>query len=257
MSNILLKIENIKKEFISIENKAKIKIEALKGISIYIYEGEIISLLGQNGAGKTTLLSIIATLHPATSGDILFKDNSIYKNIKTVLTFRRNLGYCPQKANFEPGLTVEEILIFSGRYFNLNEDLIKKRVMLMLEKFDLYKYKKSDPNILSGGYRQRLLIARALIHDPKLLILDEPTIAMDPEIRRNLWQEIITLKKQGITILLTTHYLDEAETLSDRVAILDKGLIKVTGTPRELKKIYNKAKLEEIYLNILQKNKEA
>lgn len=247
MNNVLLKIDNIKKTYFS-KNK---KIEALKGISLDINKGEILSLLGQNGAGKTTLSSIIATLHPATSGDIIFENSSIYKNKNNILNFRKNLGYCPQKSNFEEALTIEETLIFSARYFNLKENIIKDKVINLLNKFDLYKYKDLNPEILSGGYKQRLLIARALIHEPKLVILDEPTVAMDPQVRRALWSDILELKKQNITIILTTHYLDEAEMLSDRICILDKGLIKVIATEKELKSKYNLSKLEDIFLEIL------
>lgn len=251
MFNILLKIKNITKYYISKESKKTIKIEALKGVYLDVYKGEILGLLGQNGAGKSTLASIIATLHPATSGDIIFQDESIYNNFDNILRFRRILGYCPQKANFEPDLTIEENLIFAGRYFNLDKNFIKERVSFLLNKFDLYKYKDSKPNILSGGYKQRLLIARALIHEPKLIILDEPTVAMDPGIRKALWQDIIDLKSQGITVLLITHYLDEAEALSDRVCIMDNGLIKFIGTTKELKESFGQGKFEDIFLELL------
>lgn len=247
MSDILMKIDNIKKTY----TYDKYQIDALKGISFDIYQSEILSLLGSNGAGKTTLSSIIATLHPPTSGDIIFNGESIYQNTKNIMEYRRYLGFCPQIANFEPDLTVEENLIFSGHYFDIDKDYIKKRVKFLLEKFNLAQYSKMSPKVLSGGYKQRLLIARALIPDPKLIILDEPTIAMDPQIRRDLWSEILALKKEGATILLTTHYIDEAEELSDRVCILDKGEIKMLATPTGLKQLYNKNKLEDIFLDIL------
>lgn len=247
MSNILIDVKNITKVY----KDKDAEIEALKGVSLSIYEGEIIGLLGVNGAGKTTLSSIIATLHPATSGDILFRGSSIYAHL---MQYRKSLGFCPQKANFEKMLTVEENLVFAGRYFGINEAEIKERVQLLMDQFDLTQYANKSPEILSGGYKQRLLIARSLVHNPAIVILDEPTAAMDPHIRRQLWQKIKMLKEQGVTILLTTHYLDEAEILSDRVCILDKGSIKFIDTPENLKLAHKKGRLEDVFLELVQQN---
>lgn len=248
MSKIILECIGITKQY-TIDNKP---FKALDDISLQIKQGEIIGLLGPNGAGKTTLSSIIATLHPPTSGDILFYGESIYKNL---IDYRTILGFCPQKPNFEKLLTVEENLRFAGRYFGLPESEIDARVGSLLKMFSLGKYARSKPDILSGGYRQRLLIARALVHNPKLLLLDEPTVGMDPHIRRQLWDTILQLKSQSITILVTTHYLDEAEILSDKVCILDKGKIKYFDTPQNLKETYNKTNLEEVFLHLIEDEK--
>ena len=177
--NVLLKIRNITKTYNSTP-----PIHALKGVSLDIYEGEVLSLLGVNGAGKTTLSSIISTLHPATSGEILYHNESIYKD---VTNFRRNIGFCPQKPNIDEMLTIKENLLFAGRYFNMPEDVIKQRSLDLMEKFQLLKYADSKGSVLSGGYKQRFILARTLMHNPKLVILDEPTVALDPHIRRNLW----------------------------------------------------------------------
>lgn len=244
MLNLLVKVQNIKKYY---KNKDQ-TIKALDDISLDIYQGEILGLLGVNGAGKTTLSSILATLHPPTSGDILFKEKSIYQNINK---FRKQVGFCPQKPNLINDLTVRQNLVFAGRYFDLSESEIKNRVAEITEKYALSKYLDSKPEILSGGYRQRVLLARALVSKPKLVILDEPTVGLDPHIRHKLWENIRNLKKDGVTVILTTHYLDEAEILSDRICILDKGKIRLIDTPENLKSVYQKSKLEDVFIQLM------
>lgn len=241
----ILKIINISKKY---ADKHAI-VNALNSVNLTINEGEIISLLGVNGAGKTTLSSILATLHPATSGDVLFQDASIYRHITD---YRRQLGFCPQDINLDEELTVEENLLFAGRYFLMPEKEVRARTQHLLKQFNLEPYRTFDVDQLSGGYQRRLLIARALIHQPKILILDEPTVGLDPHIRRNLWDIIKELKAQGMTIILTTHYLEEAEILSDRVCILSKGEMVFVGTSTELKKLHQKETLEEVFIQFSQ-----
>lgn len=224
-------------------------LEALKNVSFTIEKGEIISLLGVNGAGKTTLSSILATLHPATAGTILYQGQNLYSNL---IAFRKQLGFCPQRPNFDGQLTVEENLFFSGNYYGIPSVTLKKRVAELLEQFDLQRYKNAYADILSGGYKQRLLIARALVHRPMFIILDEPTVALDPHVRRQIWDAIMQLKQEGVTVLLTTHYLDEAEILSDRVCILDKGMVKLIDRPENLLSAFNKSRLEDVFLEIVQ-----
>ncbi len=221
---------------------------ALNGVTLSINAGEIFGLLGVNGAGKTTLSSIIATLHPATSGKILFNGQNIYDHI---IAYRRQLGYCPQQQNLDEYLNVYQNLQFAGRYQLLPEPVIKQRIDLLLAQFNLTRYAYSQVHELSGGTKQRLLIARALIHEPKIVILDEPTVGLDPDIRRILWDHILQLKQQGITVILTTHYLDEAEVLSDRVCILNKGTVLTIQSVKELKESHDRASLEDIFLQIL------
>lgn len=212
-----------------------------------MYEGEIFGLLGVNGAGKTTLSSILATLHPATSGIILFKGVSIYDDI---INYRRSLGFCPQTQNLDSFLTVEENLIFAGRYFLLPEEKIRERVKILMEQLELTRYAHFEIDALSGGTRQRVLIARALMHEPSIVLLDEPTVGLDPDIRRKLWEQIKALKKRGITVILTTHYLDEAEVLSDRICILSKGRVLMVEALKTLKEKHEMATLEEIFLRL-------
>ena len=158
----------------------------------------------------------------------------------------------PQKPNVAKDLTIHENLWYAGHFYGLPEELIQERIRELLEQFELAQYANHTPDVLSGGYKQRLLIARALIHEPKLIILDEPTVGLDPHIRRQLWEVIKSVKQQGMTVLLTTHYLDEAEYLSDRVIVMDKGLVRVIDTPADLLQKYNKTNLEDVFLHLMQ-----
>ena len=241
MNSVLLTIKNVKKRY-----GAK---EALKGVSLDIYQGEIFGLLGVNGAGKTTLSSIIATLHPATEGDVEFEGQSIYANLAQ---YRRKLGFCPQRPNLNPMLTLEQNLRFSGQYYQLTADQINERFEKLVQQFELKPYLHQKAQVLSGGYKQRFMIARALMHNPRLVILDEPTVGLDPHIRRQLWNKIKELKQDGITVILTTHYLDEAEQLADRVCVLDQGMIKLIDTPDKLKADFKMQNLEDVFIALMQ-----
>lgn len=240
-SDVLLAIKNVTKTYPN-------GTQALKGVSLEIKKGEVFGLLGPNGAGKTTLSSIIASLHPVTSGEILIESGSIYQD---VINYRHTIGLCPQKPNIDLMLTMEENLIFAGRYFGLSEDKIKAKIDYLSGKFGLTKYLKSKAFMLSGGYKQRFVIARALMHEPKLVILDEPTVGLDPHIRLQLWDFIKNLRDEGVSVLLTTHYLDEAEVLSDRVCILDRGQVVLIDTPQNLKSSYGKNRLEDVFVQMM------
>jgi len=245
--SILVSIKNITKTY---THKNTVT-HALNNVSFDINKGEIVSLLGVNGAGKTTLSLILASLIPPTTGDVVFNGTSIYK---TLMTFRHILGFCPQKPNFDKRLTVEENLLYDGRYYGFSEIQVKERAKHLAEQFALTPYLQSKIETLSGGYKQRLIIARELMHNPTFFVLDEPTVGLDPQIRHTLWGIIQQLKKQGVTILITTHYMDEADVLSDRVVILDKGSIRTIDTPENLKSTYNKNTLEDVFLHLLHNN---
>lgn len=247
MSKKLLEIRGVSKVF----NDGVQEIHALKGVDLHIYEGEVLGLLGVNGAGKTTLSSIIATLNPATSGDILKDGVSIYKD---VISYRRTIGFCPQKPNIDMMLSIEDNLRFAGRYFCMDAKTIEERIVYLMNRFGLTRYAKSRASILSGGYKQRFLLARTLMHSPRLVILDEPTVGLDPHVRRDIWEVIKGLKKDNVTVLLTTHYLDEAEKLSDRVCLLDKGVIQLIDTPENLKKAHEQANLEEVFIKLIKES---
>jgi ABC-type multidrug transport system ATPase subunit len=161
------------------------------------------------------------------------------------------LGFCPQSQNLDLDLNVEENLLFSGRYYGLGKGLMIERKEELLEKFGLKEYARRDLRSLSGGYRQRFMLARTLMHKPSFVILDEPTVGLDPRLRRQVWKYILDMKEEGVTILLTTHYLDEADILSDRVCVIDEGEIQALGTPTGLKKEWKKGNLEEVFLSLL------
>lgn len=236
----LIEIKNVSKNYGDFQ--------ALNNINLNIKAGQIISLLGANGAGKTTLSSILATLHPATTGEILFEGQSIYKKL---INYRMNIGFCPQSSNLNDQLTLKENLVFAGKYYNLSQKEIDTRLNKLVRQFELERYLDKKPRVLSGGYKQRFMIARSLINQPKLIILDEPTVALDPHVRRELWEFIKELKNNNISVILTTHYLDEAEVLSDLVCLLDKGKIKLLETPQKLMADFKKGKLEDVFLELL------
>ena len=240
----LLRIHDLSKTYIQDGRTT----HALQDVSFDIYRGEIFLLLGPNGAGKTTLSSIISTVHPPTSGEIMWEGSSIYKDI---CAYRRELGYCPQMANLDDLLTVEENLLFAGRYHLMPSTLIQKRIVDLTERFGLGPYSYAPISVLSGGYRQRVLLARALISDPQLIILDEPTTGLDPHVRKSLWEQIRTLKEEGKTVIVTTHYLEEAEELADRVCILERGRVRLIDTPARLMKKYKEEKLEDVFLQLV------
>ncbi len=247
MTHTLVQIRAIHKQF---RSKGYVK-EALKGISLDIQEGEIFSLLGVNGAGKTTLSTIVAGLHPPTSGDVLYQNRSIYEDI---VSYRTIVGFCPQNLNLDLELTLADNLMFAGRYHLMTERDIHERVNELMDQFHLREYAHAKASVLSGGYKQRFLIARTLMHRPQLIILDEPTVGLDPHIRHQLWDQIVELKRNGSSILLTTHYLDEAEYLSDRVCIIDAGVVKTIDTPSNLMKLHQKGRLEEVFIKLIQES---
>lgn len=211
MERGLLKIESVSKSY---RRKGDQVRHALAGVDLELRLGEIVALLGLNGAGKTTLSSIIATLTPPSSGRLSWNGCSIYS---ALCAYRSIVGLCPQYQNLDPHLTLEQNLLFQGRYYGLRGHELYAAVEKLLKNFELEPYARLSAEELSGGYKQRFLIARALIHSPKLVILDEPTVGLDPQARRHLWHHICSLRDTGACVLLTTHYLDEAEILADRV----------------------------------------
>lgn len=246
MSTPLITLSDIKKMYGSKE--------ALKGISFDLFKGELVSLLGVNGAGKTTLSTIVATLHPPTKGDIMHEGSSIYEHLPA---YRSIIGYCPQKPNLNPLLTMRKNLIYAGEYYGMTIESIEQRLDDLHQKLAIKKYFDAKPDELSGGWKQRYMLARTLIHSPRLIILDEPTVALDPDIRNQLWHYIETIKAEGVCILLTTHYLEEAERLSDRVVLLHAGEVKLIDTPSNLMRSFEKGRLEDVFLELTRETKDA
>jgi ABC-2 type transport system ATP-binding protein len=241
---IFLEINNIVKKY----NQKII----LNNVSFVINKGEVFSLLGVNGAGKSTLSNILCGLKSPFSGDVLYENKSIYFNINE---YKRNVGYCSQKPNLNNYISLRKNLYFAGEAFGLSRDAILERINFISTILDIKKYLDSYDFVLSGGYRQRFMIARSLIHNPQFLILDEPTVGMDPHIRRELWETIKLLKNNGMTILLTTHYLDEAEILSDRVCFLNRGSVELIDTPANLLANFKQNNLEDVFIEFLNNNK--
>ena len=226
---------------------------AVKGISFDVYKGEIFGLLGPNGAGKTTTLEIMETLREKTSGEVIIDGLSIDKDQNKI---KRIIGVQLQAAGFYPNLYLYELIeLFAGLYnVEVNPDEMLKLV-------DLQEKKKSKFKELSGGQKQRFSICTTLINEPKIIFLDEPTTGLDPQARRNLWELIKQIKSKGTTIMLTTHYMDDAEVLCDRVGIIDNGQIVIIDTPDNLiddliktgferPKLLKLATLEDVFLNM-------
>ncbi len=243
MSQPLLQVKDLKKKYG--------RVQALKGVSLTLEKGEVFCLLGVNGAGKTTLSSILATLHPPTSGEILYNGKSIYDELAV---YRANIGYCAQKPNLNPLLTVKQNLYFAGKYFGMSDEQIAERIEDLNQRLGINEYLSFKPPELSGGWKQRIMIARTLLHTPEFVILDEPTVGLDPAIRHQLWYYIQHIKNDGATVLLTTHYLEEAEELADRVCILDQGEVKVIDTPERLMNSFKSETLEEVFLQLTRKD---
>lgn len=243
-TNVLVSVRNLEKIYKASNGK---NIHALQGVSLDILSGEVLGLLGPNGAGKTTLASMIVTLFSPSAGEIIYNNASIFENL---YEYRRIIGFCPQKPNLYTELTIEQNLFFSGRLYGLSDIESQSKTEELIKRYNLSKYKDHYIKDLSGGYKQRASIARSLIHSPKLILFDEPTVGLDPHIRRELWQEIKDLRASGVAIVLTTHYLDEAEFLSDRVCVLSHGKISFLDTPDNLKRDLNKNSLEDVMVDL-------
>lgn len=210
----------------------KAQVVALDGVSLQVEAGEIFGLLGPNGAGKSTTVGVLTTRVRPTSGEAWVGEHEVWKDQATV---KRLIGVVPQRPNLDFSLTAAEILTFHGAYFGLSTKERNERATSLLEKFKLTDRSNQMVRGFSGGMMQRLSIARAMMHDPQVLFLDEPSAGLDPQTRILLWEIIREYNQAGKTILLTTHYMEEADALCDRLAIVDHGKIIASGTPTDLK----------------------
>jgi ABC-2 type transport system ATP-binding protein len=204
---------------------------ALKGINFEVGEGEFTALLGPNGAGKTTTIGIITSLVNKTAGTVKVFDYDIDTDMDRA---KSCIGLVPQEINFNQFEKVMDIVVNQGGFYGLPRGLAKERAEKYLKQLSLWDKRDDIARNLSGGMKRRLMIARALVHEPRLLILDEPTAGVDIEIRRSMWEFLTKINREGITIILTTHYLEEAENLCRRVAIIDHGEIILQGRTRDL-----------------------
>ena len=244
----IIKVKNLTKKY----DGRKV----VKGISFSVNEGEVFGILGQNGAGKSTTLEMLETLRTIDSGEVILDGINAKKNPAAI---KKIIGIQLQNTAFMAKLNLrEQLKMFAGLYgVEIDTDKI-------LERMNLLEKAKSYPENLSGGQRQRFAIASALVNTPRVLFLDEPTTGLDPQARRNLWSLIQDIKKQGITVVMTTHYMEEAELLCDRLAIMDEGEIKVIDTPSNLvkslldrgfkkKRVVEQANLEDVFIDLTRK----
>jgi ABC-2 type transport system ATP-binding protein len=229
------------------------KVRAVDGISFEVFEGEIFGLLGPNGAGKTTTLEIMETLRHKTSGEVVIDGFKVEKNPQEIKT---RIGVQLQAAGFYPHLNLTELIIMFNGLYNVSSDPMEMLRLVALEDKAKAKFKQ-----LSGGQKQRFSLATTLINKPRIIFLDEPTTGLDPQARRNLWELIREIRGKGTTVMLTTHYMDEAENLCDRVGIIEKGKIIALASPGELidqllatgftkPTPVRQANLEDVFLNL-------
>jgi lipooligosaccharide transport system ATP-binding protein len=216
---------------------------AVDGIDFAVWQGEVFGFLGPNGAGKTTAMRMIACVSPITDGELRVLGMNPVTDGPAI---RARLGVVPQEDNLDTELTVWDNLVIYGRYFGLPMAEIRERAaeLLHFARLDDRRTSRVDP--LSGGMKRRLIIARALINRPELVLLDEPTTGLDPQARHMLWERLYRLKREGVTLVLTTHYMDEAEQLCDRLVIMDDGRIVAEGSPRQLIERYSTREVVEL-----------
>jgi ABC-2 type transport system ATP-binding protein len=236
-----LKIEDLRKTYSN-------GFLALSGVSLEVEAGKFFGLLGPNGAGKTTLINSVVSLVRPDSGSVEVFGRDAYREFREA---RRMIGVSPQEINLDRFLTVEETLIFHAGYYGVPKQKARERAEELLERFGLADRRDQRTNTLSGGMKRRVLFARALIHDPKVLFLDEPTAGVDVELRYKLWGYIRELNRGGMTILLTTHYLEEAEALCEEIALINGGNIVARGSSEDLKNDYQARNVEEVYMKVI------
>ena len=224
--------------------------EALKGVSLSIPHGDFFALLGPNGAGKTTIIGIVTGLVSKTSGHVSVFGTSIDEEPDTT---KAHIGVVPQEVNFNMFEKPIDIVVNQGGYYGMSRAEALPRAHELLEQLGLGDKKEVMSRTLSGGMKRRLMIARALIHSPKFLILDEPTAGVDVELRLGMWEYLKTLTASGVSILLTTHYLEEAEQLCRNVAVINKGEIVTNESMQSLLTRHGDKKLEDIFLEMIEK----
>jgi lipooligosaccharide transport system ATP-binding protein len=221
--------------------------EAVKGIDVEVSRGETFGFLGPNGAGKSSTMRMIAAVSPPSGGELRVLGLDPAQDGPAI---RARLGVCPQEDTLDTELSIRENLLIYGRYFALPRREVAARADELLGFFQLTERKDDKVENLSGGMKRRLTIARSLINEPDLLLLDEPTTGLDPQARHTLWEKLFRLKQQGVTLVLTTHYMDEAEQLCDRLVVMDGGLIVAEGSPLELIRTHSTREVAELRFGV-------
>ncbi len=237
MSAAAIDIQNLVKRFGSFT--------AVSDISLTIQPGSFFGFLGPNGAGKTTTINVLTGLCTPTSGTVSVLGNDVLQDYRKC---RSKIGLAPQDFNFDRFFSIRRVIEFEAGYFGLSPKKARKRIDALFDRFGLTSKANQRVQTLSGGLKRRLQLVKALVHDPEILILDEPTAGVDLELRYELWEYLRELNRQGKTILLTTHYLEEAESLCEEIAIVHKGKIVEQGLTRDLLQ-KNKKSLEELFLS--------
>jgi len=221
--------------------------EAVRGIDVDVRRGEAFGFLGPNGAGKSSTMRMIAAVSPVSGGSLRILGMDPATDGPAI---RARIGVCPQEDTLDTELTVRDNLFVYGRYFGIPRGEVNARTDELLEFVQLTEKAKAKVEDLSGGMKRRLTIARSLINRPDMLLLDEPTTGLDPQARHVLWDRLFRLKRQGVTLVLTTHYMDEAEQLCDRLVVMDKGLIVAEGSPLDLIRTYSTREVAELRFGI-------
>ena len=244
-NSISIEVRDLMKYFTG--NKYAKDIKAIDGISFNVKKGEIFGLLGPNGAGKTTIINILSGLIKPTGGSAFVGGYDVRKDLFKV---KELIGVCPQEPAVFKFLKGRENIKFFGDMHLMNKTEIKLRSKKLIEQLNLSDFSNRKVKGYSGGMKRQLNLIIALIHDPQILFLDEPTVGMDPRARRGIWEFIGSLKRSNKTIILTTHYIEEAETLCDRVAIIDYGKLVAIGNPKELMEKHESKNLEDVFIKI-------
>jgi lipooligosaccharide transport system ATP-binding protein len=236
----MIRARDLRKSFTS---KSGDVVEAVKGIDIDVRRGEAFGFLGPNGAGKSSTMRMIAAVSPVSGGELRILGMDPAEHGPAI---RSRLGVCPQEDTLDNELNVFDNLYIYGRYFGIPKREVRERAEELLEFVQLTEKRTSKVESLSGGMKRRLTIARSLINRPDLLLLDEPTTGLDPQARHVLWDRLFRLKQQGVTLVITTHYMDEAEQLCDRLVVMDRGVIAAEGSPLELIREHSTREVAEL-----------
>jgi ABC-2 type transport system ATP-binding protein len=240
-----IEVKGLKKYFIGKHRFNDVK--AVDGVTFNVKKGELFGLLGPNGAGKTTTINMLCGLLKPTEGTAIVGDYDVRNNVKK---FREIISVCPQEASIFPFLTGRENIEYFGNMHLMSKEEVNDRTEKLLKLIGLFEAGDRKAKTYSGGMKRQLNLIVALINEPNILFLDEPTVGMDPRVRRKTWEFISSLKTQNRTIILTTHYMEEAEALCDRVAIIDYGKLVALDTPKNLMEEHHAKNLEEVFLNI-------
>jgi len=236
----MIRARDLRKSF---GDRSGVTVEAVKGISLDVRRGEAFGFLGPNGAGKSSTMRMIAAVSPVSGGELLILGMDPSTDGPAI---RARIGVCPQDDTLDTELNVFDNLYIYGRYFGIPKSEVRSRADELLEFVQLTEKRGAKVESLSGGMKRRLTIARSLINRPDLLLLDEPTTGLDPQARHVVWDRLFRLKQQGVTLVITTHYMDEAEQLCDRLVVMDKGVIAAEGSPLELIREHSTREVAEL-----------